>query len=96
MNNPRMIDFNLNQMIKIKLTKSGKVILERYIDDLYKTFTGSDYSLEMISSFYSIDEDDFISMQVWKAFQIFGKYMNPGTTMGHPLEMKFKLEENAL
>lgn len=62
--------FNINNLVKVRLTYHGHHILRDYYSELSKS-SGSDLS----SLIPKIDKDGYQSFQLWNFMQIFGSEM---------------------
>jgi hypothetical protein len=76
------VKFNLNDYVKIKLTDTGLLIYrERY------------QNINMIAPELETDSEGFITMQAWKAFQIWGgKHLMMGRNNPFGLEIQFEVK----
>lgn len=79
-----MFTYNINRMIKVKLTEHGKAILdqeEARITNMLKNLNFSD--ADNYSS-YPEDEDGYIKFQLWAFMNIFGSHFY----LGYPQVIK--------
>lgn len=84
-----MININLNNWVKVKLTELGKEIERKNyqdINELVKKYGGkhSEYKLE-------IDGDGYTSYQLWELIEKFGSYVGLGKNL--PFETNIILVE---
>ena len=70
-----MIEFNINDTIKVKLTDKGKEILNKWIAEGNKL---CGMEPDFIPSCYQEDEDGYIHPQLWDFMSIFGPYFACG------------------
>ena len=71
-----MIKFNINDIIKIRLTDKGRRILRQRYDELTR------YSPNLFKKFPyeepEVDENGWSTWQMWEVMQIFGPHMGNG------------------
>lgn len=73
-----MFTYNINNMIKVKLTEHGKVILgqeEAHITNMLKNLN---FSYADNYSSYPEDEDGYTEFQLWDFMNIFGSHFYMG------------------
>lgn len=69
--------FNLNYIIKVKLTDRGKDIYYHQHDRLNKS-----YGRELIKPSYPrVDSEGFTEFQLWRFIEIYGPYMHMTSPM---------------
>lgn len=79
------VRINLNEIVKFKLSERGKEIY-RHRYDKYGLFG---YNREPI-----LDDDGYMSMQLWTFMQIFGEHMTLGMSeVLNPLEIIYEESE---
>jgi hypothetical protein len=83
------MQFNLNEIVKVKLTDVGKKIFY----ELDKNFNWK-ISEIVDTSIYSnrIDNDGYVDMQMWEVMHLFGNHMKLG--MDLPIEMNVILKSH--
>ena len=81
-----MIKTNINNLIKVKLTKTGKEILKQQHMETFKNYSGiAEYEEP------KIDENGYVEMQLWELMRAFGHYFYNGNPKP-PMEMTFFIE----
>ena len=82
-----MIDFNVNEIVLVKLTETGKVELERQHEELNKLLP------KLTSRFKGVteDEDGFSRWQLWSLMKTFGHMISMGQEP--PFETNIKLDK---
>lgn len=73
--NSKGIRINLNDFVQVRLSKRGQEILSEEIS-FYNDFLEK-YGFTKLR-WPECDEDGYISIQIWKLMDIFGKYMSMG------------------
>ena len=74
----KLINWNLNQYIAVKLTDKGRYIHRQRYEELMKTIVsngGKGFSYCLPKE----DDDGFCKFQGWEFMQLFGPYMGLGT-----------------
>ena len=74
-----MIKYNVNNRIKVKLTKYGKSILEREVADTMSMLKTLDFSDEYFP--YPENDDGYTEFQLWNFMRIFGNYFAVGSPL---------------
>ena len=82
------VRINLNESVKFKLSERGKEIYRHRYDGLW--MDGSPYSQEP-----ELDDDGYMSMQLWTFMQTFGEHMILGMPeVVQPLEIIYEESED--
>ena len=78
------VRINLNEIVKFKLSERGKEVYRHRYDEY-----GFEHDREP-----KLDDDGYMSMQLWTFMQIFGEHMNPGMSeVLKPLEIIYEQED---
>lgn len=78
--NMKEFSFNINEIIKVRLTDIGKDILHKHFSELHK-YCASIEPDEYILHQYSEDDKGYICFQLWDFMYIFGSYFMLGTPL---------------
>ena len=70
--------FNINNIIKVRLTDTGKDILNGYFSGLCKYYASIEPD-EAIPDQYAEDDKGYIRFQLWDFMNIFGSYFRLGS-----------------
>ena len=73
-----MFAYNINNMIKVKLTEHGKAILSQEESRIANVLKNLNFSDADNYSPYSEDEDGYIKFQMWDFMRIFGSHFDLG------------------
>ena len=71
-----MIEFNINEFVKVKLTAVGRAELKRQHDELCEAFPNIETE---ISDIYQSDEDGYTKFQLWSLMNTFGHICHMGS-----------------
>ena len=73
--------FNINHIIKVKLTDSGKDILNKHFSKINKYCASLElgYTPTQYAEEYAEDIDGYIQFQLWDFMNIFGSYFMLGS-----------------
>lgn len=80
--NMKEFSFNINEIIKVRLTDIGKDILHKHFSELHK-YCASIEPDEYILHQYSEDDKGYICFQLWDFMYIFGSYFYVRHTLNH-------------
>ena len=69
--------FNINEIIKVKLTQKGKLIYLEYQIEIQKRFDRDGIKIEVPLNI-EVDSEGFSSFQLWRFMEIFGSHMYCG------------------
>ena len=69
--------FNINEIVKVKLTQKGKLIYSEYQIEIQKRFNRNGIKINVPLSI-EVDSEGFSSFQLWKFMEIFGSHMYCG------------------
>ena len=69
--------FNINEIIKVKLTQKGKLIYLEHQIEIQKKFNRDGIKIDVPLSI-EVDSEGFSSFQLWKFMEIFGSHMYCG------------------
>ena len=69
--------FNINDIIKVKLTQKGKLIYLEYQIEIQKRFDRDGIKIEVPLNI-EVDSEGFSSFQLWRFMEIFGSRMYCG------------------
>ena len=69
--------FNINDIIKVKLTQKGKLIYLEYQIEIQKRFDRDGIKIEVPLNI-EVDSEGFSSFQLWRFMEIFGSHMYCG------------------
>ena len=69
--------FNINEIIKVKLTQKGKLIYLEYQIEIQKRFDRDGIKIEVPLNI-EVDSEGFSSFQLWRFMEIFGNHMYCG------------------
>ena len=72
-----MKEFNINDYVKVKLTKTGMDIMKQYYVDIAKNTRNPKDAIETFGRSVSskMDEEGYLSMQLHEVMNIFGWYI---------------------
>lgn len=75
--------FNINHMIKVKLTDSGKDILNKHFSEINKYCESLElnYTLTQYVEEYAEGADGYTKFQLWDFMNIFGSYFRLGSPL---------------
>lgn len=73
-----MFAYNINYMIKVKLTEHGKAILDQEESRITNVLKNLNFSDADNYSPYPEDEDGYIEFQLWDFMKIFGSHFYLG------------------
>jgi hypothetical protein len=79
------IEFNCNEMVKVKLTSYGKECLRKNHERKMSRYAVFAYPFELPEE----DEEGYASFQLWCLMKEFGEYMDVG--IKNPFNMGMKL-----
>lgn len=74
-----MFTYNINDKIKVKLTKRGKAILKNEVADTMNMLKNLNFSDDYFP--YPEDEDGYTEFQLWNFMRIFGSYFYIGSLL---------------
>ena len=93
-----MKEFNVNDYVKVKLNDLGYKILEDFYDDLLKSANNRRTVLPEnffdVNKYPELDEEGYVTYQLWKLMEIFGQHMHAGEKV--PFESYILLSESDL
>ena len=69
--------FNINEIIKVKLTQKGKLIYLEHQIEMQKRFNRDGIKIEVPLNI-EVDSEGFSSFQLWRFMEIFGSHMYCG------------------
>lgn len=81
----KLIDFNLNSYIAVKLTEAGIKELERQHNELAKAIPSANMGKFVP---YNVDDDGYTKFQGWNLMQKFGHMM----PLGHPIPFELDVK----
>ena len=69
--------FNINEIVKVKLTQKGKLIYLEHQIEMQKRFNRDGIKIEVPLNI-EVDSEGFSSFQLWRFMEIFGSHMYCG------------------
>lgn len=85
-----MHEFNINYMVKVRLTDYGKDIYYHQYDELNDKF-----NKQIIKpTLPKVDENGYTSFQLWNLMEIYGPYMRMASAL--PFETNILIEDKAV
>ena len=69
--------FNINDMIKVKLTQKGKLVYSEYQIEIQKRFNRDKIKIDVPLN-VEVDDEGFSSFKLWSFMEIFGSHMYCG------------------
>ena len=69
--------FNINEIVKVKLTQKGKLIYLEHQIEIQKRFNRDRIKIDVPLN-VEIDSEGFSSLQLWRFMEIFGSHMYCG------------------
>ena len=83
-----VVNFNVNERVKVKLTEKGIDILKQRHDSM-NTYIGANDG-EPIKEFeIKLDEDGYYTTQLWVLMHVFGEHMSWGSNLPFETEIQF-------
>mgnify|MGYP003291933549 CR=1 FL=1 len=87
--------FNINNYVKVKLTKEGVKILKSQYNEMLKQMTPQARKSMVSFKKPKADKDGYSEFQLWELMKHFGKYMYNGN-INPPFESTIKISEEYL
>jgi len=78
------IDFNINEMVRVKLTDHGRMMHKKFHDDLFMDF--------LLTQKYTPPEEDsegWSRWQLWMLMEVFGSHFSHGCDL--PFDMGIQI-----
>ena len=69
--------FNINEIVKVKLTQKGKLIYSEHQIEIQKRFNRDKIKIDLPLN-AKVDNEGFSSFQLWEFMKIFGSHMYCG------------------
>ena len=69
--------FNINEIVKVKLTQKGKLIYSEHQIEIQKRFNRDKIKIDLPLN-AKIDNEGFSSFQLWRFMEIFGSHIYCG------------------
>ena len=69
--------FNINEIVKVKLTQKGKIIYLEYQIEIQKRFNRDGIKIDVPLN-VEVNNEGFSSFQLWRFMEIFGSHMYCG------------------
>lgn len=89
-----MVQINLNDTVKFKLTDLGKDIYYHQYDDLIEYLKKKGITPSFKQQIPKVDENGYTTMQLWCFIELYGNYIGAGKpNVIEPLNLYFKSAE---